>query len=1067
MLRVKVLVLVLLFLACFVVAIKTTEGQTHYYFKHYEVEDGLSNNFVLCSIQDKKGFMWFGTIDGLNRFDGYTFKTFRTDPANPKSLGNNSILSLCQGSDEKIWVGTRKGLYKYNPVDQGFELISSTTNQGVRSIYIDNNGELWFTLNRTLTRYNDKTKKLRTYDSSQFQATSVCADDSGTIWVATTTGILKKFNRTNNTFTSYDLFAKSKTASSKFIEKIFNTKKGTLLIGTLNEGIKLFDIAGENYKDLIIYNHDKTQIFAKDFMQYSDDEYWVATEYGIFIYNVNQGKFISLRMQYNNVYSISDNAINTLCRDKEGGIWAGTRFGGISYYAYPYTSFEKYFSQDSKHSISGNGVHEICPDQSGNLWIGTEDGGLTKMNTKTGDCQHFKPDGKKGSICYSNIHGLLISGDELWIGTYQYGLDRMDLKTGRVVKHYKAGKNSFKSNFIVHLYKTSSGDILVGSQEGLYKYNIVADNFVQVPGFNFQTQSILEDKNGLLWICTLSNGVFTLDQKTGKIQNFRNDPKNPNSLSNNMVNGQFRDSHDNLWFATEGGLCKYEPAKKIFKTYTIKDGLPSNFLLKILEDEKNNLWISTTKGLVRFNPVKEDIKVFTTANGLLNDQFNWNSAYKDSTGKMYFGSVKGMISFVPEKFTSNTITPPVYITGIQVNNKDIPIDSQRSPLKKSITYTDRITLNHSQSTLNIDFAALSYISPEMNEYEYKMEGLDKEWTLLKAYRKAYFTELPPGNYTFKVRASNSSGVWNTKETALEIEILPPFWASKLAYLLYIITGLSLIFVVVRNYHIRISEKNKNRIEQIEHEKENELYKNKIEFFTSIAHEIRTPLTLIQGPMENIISYAGDIPEIKNNLKIMERNTNRLLDIANQLLDFRQTEVKGFSLNFEQTNVAELLQDLHISFQPLAAQQRLIFSLDLFVKDFYALADADSLQKILSNLYSNAIKYAEKNVQVRFIPLRQENKFRIEIKNDGFLIPFALREKIFEPFYRIKDTTTQKGTGIGLAISRTLTELHKGTLELVEPQNGMNVFVLEILMQNDEESLRQVANKYLPESSIYL
>ena len=1035
-----------------------------YYFKHYEVEHGLSNNTVLCSTQDKKGFMWFGTIDGLNRFDGYSFKTFRNDPSNPKSLGNNSVFSLYAGKDDKIWVGTNKGLFKYDPIEQSFELIGATVNKRVRSLCEDAKGNVWFTLNSTLSSYDKKLNILRSFDADQGESNSVCIDQTGTLWVATSNGLIKKYNPTDHTFTSFDLFKQSKKPSSKFIEKIFDTKKGLLLVGTQNEGIKLFDTATGSYKDIIIYNHDKTEIFAKDFMQYSDDEYWAATEYGIFIYNMNCDKFTSLRMEYNNVFSISDNAINSLWKDKEGGVWAGTRFGGISYYPFPYTPFKKYFSQGSNYSISGNGVHEICPDQYGNLWIGTEDAGLNKMDLKTGRFEHFVPDGKKGSICYSNIHGLLTVGDELWIGTYQYGLDRMNLKTGKVIKHYKAGKNSFKSNFIVHLFKTSTGDVLVGTWEGLFKYNRPTDDFSLVPGFAFQTQNILEDKNGLLWICTLGNGVYTLDQKTGKIQNLRYDPNNPNSLSNNMVNGQFKDSHDNLWFATEGGLCKYNPATKIFKTYTVRDGLPSNFLFKILEDEKKNLWVSTTRGLVCFTPSNEEMKVYTTANGLLNDQFNWNSAYKDSKGRMYFGSVKGMVSFVPGKFATNNITSPVYITGIQVYDKEIPIDDN-SPLKKSITYTDKITLSHNQSTLSIDFAALSYTSPEMNEYAYKMEGLDKEWTYLKTYRKAYFTELPPGNYTFKVKASNSSGIWNQKETSLQIEILPPIWATTWAYLVYVLAGLVILIGFVRNYHKRISEKNKRRIEQIEHEKENELYKNKIDFFTNIAHEIRTPLTLIQGPMENIMSQVDEVPEIKSNLRIMERNTNRLIDIANQLLDFRQTEMKNFSLNLEYINISTLLEEMHASFQPLAAQHKLHYSLDLPVKDFHAFADADSLQKILSNLYSNAIKYAERKVYVSFQPFQLANKFRIEIKNDGFLIPYELKEKIFEPFFRAKETNTHKGTGIGLAISRTLTELHKGTLILKEPENGMNVFVLELYIQHEGHSPKPSEKKHITKSSI--
>lgn len=1024
----------------------STHAQDRYDFRHYEVENGLSNNNVLCILQDKKGFMWFGTRDGLNRFDGYAFKIFRKDPSDPKTLGNDHINCILQDENELIWVGTQNGLYKYNPVDQSFEHVAVTAEKWVRSIYQDAHGILWLSLKDTLTSYDPVTSALTRY--GQFRSTSVCSDQNGTLWVATMDGYLKKFNRADHSFTSFDLFSRSPRPNSRMIEKVYSTGQGTLLVGTLAGGIKLFDIKTGDYKDIVIYNQDKTAMYAKNFMQYSEYEYWTGTEIGIVIYDLRTGKFSSLSMQYNNLYSLSDNAIHTLCKDKEGGVWVGTRFGGISYYPYPYTPFKKYYSESGvTHSISGNGVHEICPDGKGNLWIGTEDAGLNKMNITTGEVKQFQPDGKPGSISYSNIHGLVVDNNELWIGTYMFGIDKMDLRTGKVIKHYKAGKNSFNSNFIVHLYKTRNNDILAGTWDGLFKYNRQTDDFSLVPGFGFQTQNITEDKNGLLWICTLGNGVFTMDQATGRIDTFRNNPANTNSLPHNWVNGQLIDSENNLWFATESGLCKYYPAKKIFRTYTTKNGLPSNFIFKILEDKLGNLWVTTTKGLVRFNPLSESCTVYTTVNGLLSDQFNWNSAYKDSDGTMYFGSVKGMISFHPDHFAINNNTPPVYITGIQVYNQEIPIQEEESPLKKSVTYTDEITLKHDQATISIDFAALSYTSPEMNEYAYKMEGLDKEWTLLKTNRKAYFTELPPGNYTFKVKASNGSGVWNNKAAELEITILTPIWASAWAYLLYTLAGVALLCLFVYNYHSRVTQKNKRRLEDLEHKKEQELYKNKIEFFLNVAHEIRTPLTLIQGPMEEIMNYADEFPGIKNNLRIMERNTNRLINIANQILDFRETEVKEFSLHFEKINIAEILQDIHTSFKPLAEQHNLRYFLDLRVKEFLIDADSDSIQKILGNLYSNAVKYAAKKVFVKFVSLEEENKFRIEISNDGHLIPYELKDKIFEPFFRIKETSTQKGTGIGLAISRTLAVLHDGKIELKEPADNLNTFVLELQINN--------------------
>jgi ligand-binding sensor domain-containing protein len=331
--------------------------------------------------------MWFGTIDGLNRFDGYNFKTFRNEPSNPKSVGNNSVFSLCASNDGGLWVGTSKGLFKYDPIEQSFKLIPSTLNKWVHSICEDAKGNVWLIQDNSLSSYDQKLNALQTFD--QYQFTSVCIDQKNDLWVATSDGFLKKYNAINNSFTSFDVFSKSKQASTKLIKKVYDTKRGSLLIGTQSEGIKLFDTASGTYKDIIIYNPDKTEIFANDFMQYSDNEYWAATEYGIFIYNIDNGKFTSIDAKHKNIYSISDNAINTLWKDKEGGVWAGTRFGGISYYSYPYTSFRKYFSMDDNHSISGNGVHEIIPDKNGNLWIGTEDAGLNKINLRTNTYKHF------------------------------------------------------------------------------------------------------------------------------------------------------------------------------------------------------------------------------------------------------------------------------------------------------------------------------------------------------------------------------------------------------------------------------------------------------------------------------------------------------------------------------------------------------------------------------------------------------------------------------------------------------------------------------------------------------
>jgi signal transduction histidine kinase len=415
---------------------------------------------------------------------------------------------------------------------------------------------------------------------------------------------------------------------------------------------------------------------------------------------------------------------------------------------------------------------------------------------------------------------------------------------------------------------------------------------------------------------------------------------------------------------------------------------------------------------------------------------------------MYFGSVKGMISFNPDDFTQSNFKPPIYFTGFQVNNNEVTIRTHGSPLSQSVVNTQTITLCHAQSSFSIDFAALSYTAPEMTEYAYMMEGLDKGWTKLASNRKVYFTDLAAGTYRFMVKAANSSGYWNSGETALEIRILPPWWASTWAYLLYTAAIIFIAWYLIHNYHLRIEEKNRRRIELLEHEKEKELYQAKIEFFTNVAHEIRTPLTLIKGPLEKVIRKTDAVPEVHNSLRIMERNTNRLIDLTNQLLDFRQTETTGFSLSFTPVNISELLEDTFANFKPLAEQKNLLFTLDIPVAALTVPADQEAMNKIFSNVFSNAIKYADSLVRVKLLPVQPDaTDFNIEIVNDGYLIPYDMKEKIFEPFFRLKRTEKQKGTGIGLALARSLADLHNGSLYLKETNDALNTFVICLPLSN--------------------
>lgn len=1011
-----------------------------YYFKNYQVQQGLSGNTITSILQDRKGFMWFGTRNGLNRFDGTHFRIFSQDAENPASIGSNSILSLHEDVNETIWAGTYKGVFLYDAKTESFRPFTKIPRGEVRHIKGDSANTIWIISNFQLYKYNIATDDLRSYQANNMQSIALHVSVNGTVYVATTTGLVKIYNPDKDQFETHDI-ATINGQSITYIQDLHPINDSLLLIGTMNK-VLLLNRRQQSIQNIFESSQHTGNIQVHSILRQSETSYWLGTETGIYIWELNHGIRNHIEKHFTNPYSISDNVINTFCTDREGGIWIGTFFGGVNYYSGSLSSFQKYSPISGDNKLSGNLVHEICRDDAGFIWIGTEDAGLNKLDPASGKVKHFMPGMGPGSIAYQNIHGLAVAGNELWIGTYEHGLDVMDLRTEKVIRHYKDGPGStdLKGNFIVALHKTGRGEILVGTWNGLFKYNRKDDNFTQLPFFNTQIQAIYEDETGTIWACTYGNGVYYYNYKTDKGGRLLHDSLNQASIPNNYVNNLFEDSKKNIWFSTESGICQLNPKTGRIIRYT--DGYLNNQTFRILEDSLQQYWISTAKGLVRLDPASRQTKQYNTANGLLSDQFNYNSAYRSPEGDMYFGTVKGMIRFKPETLPKNSFIPPVLITAIQINNQ---------PRTFAATDNGSLVLPYDSSSISIDMAALSYMLPEMNEYAYKMEGIDKDWTFIKTNRRIYYTKLSPGNYNFLLKGSNSGEVWNEKITRLTITILPPFWASAWAYLIYVLAGFGIAGLIFRYYYLAWTEKNKRRLETMEMVKEREIYNAKIEFFTNVAHEIRTPLTMIKLPLDKILQMQTNNSLITESLLTMKKNTNRLIDLTDQLLDFRKAEANHFSLNFISTDITTLLKELVGGFRTIAEEKEISLKLEIPRISLQAYVDTEAFRKILLNLINNAIKYSKSTILVKLLPFNSEDAvFTIEISNDGYLIPADQKEKIFEPFYRLKETEKQPGTGIGLSLSRSLAELHKGVLELREPNGLLNIFQLTIPIHQENE-----------------
>ena len=845
-------------------------GQS-YDFRHYQVEQGLSYNTVFTILQDSKGFMWFATKDGLNRFDGYNFKIFRHDPLDSSSIGSNVTISIYEDVHKKLWIGTSKGLYEYDDQKERFKLCAPTRNHYIADIKGDAQGNMCLLFNAKVYKYDRKTKTVRLYSKEQdFGVSSMLFNTDGALWLSTVDGYLKRYRAEDELFETFDLFKNSKPVTARWIDRIYLTKSNSILVGTSHQGVKLFDLAQLTYRDVLTFNPDKTAIFAKNFIHYKGDTYWIATESGVFVYHLKTGKYSHLSKDQANPYALSDNAVYTLAKDKEGGIWVGTYFGGVNYYPNPFTAFHKYFPKSNVFPISGNAVRELTGDQYGNLWIGTEDAGLNKIN-RQGEVFKYLPNGQKGSISHTNIHGLKALGNELWIGTFEQGLDVMDIPSGKVIRHYDkgSGPNDLKSNFVEAVYQTKNGSILLGTSYGLLTYDRKSDRFSNMPGFpqDHHYLSIIEDKNGTIWAGSINNGLHYYNPITKEGGQFKAIPGDDQSISDNFINSLFVDRDNKLWVSTENGLNTFDPLTRKFKRYGIRDGFPSHVFYRAEQDAQGLLWLSTAKGLVSFNPLQhgqKQTKVYTKANGLLSDQFNYNSSYKDAKGTIYFGSVSGMIAFNPSEFVVNKVEPKVYITGFQVFNKELMIDGD--VLEKSISYTNRIELAYDQSTFSIDFAALVYTDYETAQYEYKMEGVDKVYTHLMRNRKVFYTKLAPGTYIFNVRGSNSSGYWSKQPTRLVIVVNPPFWKTYWAYGLYLfLAGISFYFSLIILQQ-RQREKNRRKLESLENQKEREIYQAKADSFTHL-------ITIAQSkPDQAMLNKLNDY--IEENLA----NTNMDVDL---------------------------------------------------------------------------------------------------------------------------------------------------------------------------------------------
>ncbi|NDV80989.1 hybrid sensor histidine kinase/response regulator transcription factor [Bacteroides sp. 51] len=1029
------------------------QDNSNYYFNHIDGENGLSASNVKAVLQDSYGFMWFGTKNGLNRYDGTSILQLNCKDLKT-GTGNNNIAALFEDKEHKLWVGTDRGIYIYDPEEDTFTLKKPTSPDGVSpdnwvaEILSDTLGNIWslipdqgiFCFRKDKMDYYPITDKVNFKNESP---NCICTNEKGEIWVGTSYLGLFKYNVEKNLFEQHAGGAE-RTLIGKRIESI--CFQGDDLILAIHDG-ELLKYTPATCKVSPIPLFSKQKTFLRDVLCV-DDEIWVGSHHGLYVVNEKRQSIVHLKQDLMRPFSLSDNFIYNIYQDHNGGVWVSTMFGGVNYLPkYPFF-FDKYVPGSDGNSLNTKRIRGLAEDNKGNIWIGTEDGGINVLNPL--NSYVFQVHNQKSdypiSLCVEHYD------DKMYCGLFKQGMDIFNLSRKNIfgVNEKPLG---IEEGSVYSFLIDSKERKWIGAGWGLYRAEANKNEYIKLDtvGYNW-IFDLFEASNGMIWIATMGNGLWKYNPETEIFHWYEAGREN---LSSNSVSSIMEDRKGNIWLSTDrGGICRYDESTDDFTTFTIKDGLPDDVAYDILEDDNDNLWFGTNKGLVKFNPETKDIRVFTTKDGLLGNQFSYKSALKAKDNRFYFGGINGLIAFDPHTAERDQPIAPVYISKLSIFNKEVTVHTPGTPLKKSIIHTDKITLPYNQSSLSFDVALLSYSTNQVNQYYYRMDPLDKEWIPAVSNQNISYAQLAPGKYTFRVRATASGKSTNMSSCSLAIVILPPWWQSIWAYLSYITAGMVLLYACLFWYNRRRKRQMEARQKVFEMEKEKELYESKVKFFTEIAHEIRTPLSLINGPLEAIQEMDVQESGLKKYIRVMTQNTKRLLELTGQLLDFQKISANKLTMKFESVDITHLLKETIARFEVTIALNKKELIQNLEEEHVWAAVDKEAITKIVSNLLNNALKYTRKTIVVEL--KKSADTFTIRIISDGNKIPKEVSQQIFEPFYQTdKDAEVRNGVGIGLSLARSLALLHKGSLFLDTKQED-NVFVLTvplnkegIILENDK------------------
>lgn len=1030
-------------LLIFILFFSNVFAQKTIQFSHLSMENGLSQNSVMAITQDKNQFLWFGTRGGLNRYDGYRFKAYLNNE-NPNSISDNVITCLITGSNGSVIVGAENGLNFYNEEKDNFTRVTkksslnSLSSDSIECLYQDPQKNLWVgTLNGLNLMVDTKNYKFRKFYFTKPNVSaplnnilSIFKDDKQNIWVGTGGGLVRMFIVKGQY--KFEIIKQSaqnlNSISSNYIRSITCDQQKNLWFGTDN-GLNLYHYSSKSFTRFQ-KSEDENSLINNDIRKVMCDKagkIWIGTQEGVSILDPLTKNFINYKHDPDSKISLSQNSTHSIFQDRNGSMYIGTYYKGVNV-VYPYsTNFMVYTNGKSKTTVSSNIISAIVEDKYHNLWVGTEGGGLNYFDRSNDIFLHYFAKPNDPTALNTNlIKTLYLNREgELLVGTHRGGLFIFNptTKKFRKIVNVKDERNTIGSAEIIAITEDSEGTVWIGSKNGLSTLKKINNEYpaktvksaVEKKLKDKFIQVLAEDRNKNLWIGTFA-GLFRYSLKTGKVNGyFKN--TDSNSLKADRINCIVPLKNGNICIGTYlGGLSIYNPKTNRFKTFTQKDGLPNNNVLGIIEDEKNNLWLSTDKGISKLALATGKFNNYTKSDGLAGNDFNFRSFLKDSSGKFFFGGYDGLTSFYPNQIEINNNIAPIIFTGLRLFNEPVQVNGPDQLLPQDIKVSQKLIFRHNENNFSIEFALLNFIKPDKNTYSYRLIGYNKTW-INTTIPSASYANLMPGNYTFVVNGINNDGKPSGTPATIEVKILPPFWATWWAYLLYFSLFIGLLFLIIR--YIFVQE----RLKRTE-----DLQRMKLNFFTYIAHEIRTPLTLITGPLENLLSNSYNNPNLHKQIVPIKHNADRLIRLITELLDFRKAETNHLKLHVSEENIIDFINEIFLSFSHLAHEKNISYEFIHESDELNLFFDKIQLEKVMFNLLSNAFKFSDKggSISIKVFSLNEE--VEISITDNGRGIPYESQPNLFTAYFQVEEQEpNQIGSGIGLLLSKIIIEAHHGTI----------------------------------------